>query len=33
MTPEQFAKASPIIEALKRVANARIAAERAYNSY
>jgi hypothetical protein len=33
MTPEQFAKASPIIEALKRVANARIAAERAYNSF
>lgn len=32
MTPEQFKKASPIIEALSRVANARVAAEKAlYN--
>lgn len=33
MTPEQFAKASPIIEALKRVATARIAAEKAYDAF
>lgn len=30
MTPEQFKKASPIIEVLSRVANARVAAEKAF---
>jgi hypothetical protein len=33
MTPEQFAKAHPIMEALRRVASARTAAEKAYISF
>lgn len=33
MTPEQFAKASPIIDALRRVASARDAAQRAFDAF
>ena len=33
MTPEQFAKASPIIDALKRVASARTSAQIAYDAF
>lgn len=33
MTPEQYAKASPIIEALRRVASARTSAQIAYDAF
>ncbi len=33
MTPEQFAKATPIIEAIKRVTAARTAAQMAYDAF